>query len=164
MKRAPFFYALVALAMLAIPLGVAAKPNSAIQGGANQAAGVQATYPQTVFNGFVRIKPKYFGPARPQDTITEHPADPDKVVLVFSGVISNGRMQPYMDDPQILLADADGVTADTRSVQPNGIILQQASAANLFVVFWAPKDFVPDHIVFTCQSTRCKPIRIKFKR
>ncbi len=161
MKRAPFFYALIALVSLSIPIGVTAKTNP-VAGGANQAAGVEATYPQPVFNGFVRIKPKYFGPARPQDAITEQPTS-DKQVLVFDGVISNGRTQPYMDDPRILLADADGIVADTRSVQPNGIILQQASAAKLYVVFWAPKDFVPDHIVFTCQATRCKPIRIKFK-
>jgi|GEM_PF-3023240 len=162
MKHAPYFYALAALTTLSFPLSVAAK-TAVVPGGANQAAGVQSTYPQPVFNGFVRIKPKYFGAPRPQDPISEQPADPNKQVLVFSGIISNGRTQPYMDDPQILLADADGVTADTRSVQPNGIILQQAAAANLYVVFWAPKDFVPDHIVFTCQSTRCKPIRIKFK-
>mgnify|MGYP001308346440 CR=1 FL=1 len=161
MKRAPFFYALIALVSLSIPIGVTAKPKP-VAGGANQAAGVEVTYPQTVFNGFVRIKSKYFGPARPQDAITEQPAS-DKQVLVFDGVISNGRTQPYMDDPRILLSDADGIVADTRSVQPNGIILQQASAAKLYVVFWAPKDFVPDHIVFTCQATHCKPIRIKFK-
>lgn len=161
MKRTPFFYALIALVSLSIPLGVSANPKP-VAGGANQAAGVEVTYPQPVFNGFVRIKPKYFGPARPQDAITEQPSS-DKVVLVFDGVISDGRTQPYMDDPRILLADADGIVADTRSVQPNGIILQQASAARLYVVFWAPKDFVPDHIVFTCQATRCKPIRIKFK-
>jgi hypothetical protein len=136
----------------------------AVQGGANQVAGVQATYPQPVFNGSVRIKPKYFGPARPQDNITETPADPNKVVLVFDGIISNGRTQPYLDNPLILLSDADGVTADTRSVEPNGIILQQqASAAHLLVIFWAPKDFVADHILYSCQSARCKPIRIKFK-
>lgn len=162
MKRSSLFIALSALLCLVLPLGVAAAPK-AVQGGANQAAGVEATYPQTVFNGSVRIKPKYFGPARPQDNITETPADQNKVVLVFDGIISNGRTQPYMDDPVIQLADADGVTADTRSVQPNGIILQQAAAAHLVVVFWAPKDFVPDHIVYTCQATRCKAIRLKFK-
>jgi hypothetical protein len=162
MKRLSLFVALSALACLTLPLGVAAAPK-VVPGGANQVNGVEATYPKTVFNGSVRIKPKYFGPARPQDNITEMPAEPDKVVLVFDGIISNGRTQPYLDNPQILLADSDGVTADTRSVQPNGIILQQAAAAHLVVVFWAPKDFVADHIVYTCQSARCKPIRIKFK-
>lgn len=164
MKRASFFYALVALVSLSATAAFAAGSQQVVPGGANQAAGVEATYPQTVFNGFVRIKPKYFGPARPQDSVTEQPADTTKQVLVFEGVISDGRTQPYMDDPRILLADADGIVADTRSVQPNGIILQQASAAKLLVVFWAPKDFVPDHLVFTCQATRCKPIRIKFKK
>jgi hypothetical protein len=161
-KRFTFSCATIALATLLVPLGAGAKPTP-VPGGANQAAGVQTTYPQPVFNGFVRIKPQYFGAPRAQDTITETPADPNLRVLVFSGIISNGRSQPYMDDPSILLSDADGVTADTRGVQPNGIILQQAAAAKLYVVFWAPKDFVPDHIVFTCQSTKCKPIRIKFK-
>jgi hypothetical protein len=161
MKRVTLFGALLALATLVLPSGVFAQ-STPVPGGANQAAGVQTTYPHPVFNGFVRIKPKYFGAPRPQDTITETPAD-GRQVLVFEGVISNGRTTPYMDDPSILLSDADGITADTRSVEPNGIILQQASAAKLYVVFWAPKDFVPDHIVFTCQSTKCKPIRIKFK-
>jgi hypothetical protein len=161
MKRATFISATFVLSVLVLPLGVFAKPTP-VPGGANQAAGVQATYPQPVFNGFVRIKPKYFGPPRAQDTITETPAD-GRQVLVFEGVISDGRTTPYMDDPSILLSDADGITADTRSVEPNGIILQQAAGAKLYVVFWAPKDFVPDHIVFTCQSTKCKPIRIKFK-
>lgn len=161
MKRLSFSCAIVALAALILPLGVLAKP-ALVPGGANQAAGVQATYPHPVFNGFVRIKPQYFGPPRPQDTITEQPSD-GRQVLVFVGVISNGRTTPYMDDPTILLSDADGITADTRSIEPNGIILQQASAAKLYVVFWAAKDFVPDHIVFSCQATKCKPIRIKFK-
>ena len=162
MKRSSFWVALAALTCLVLPLGVAAAPK-AVQGGANEAAGVESTFPQTVFNGSVRIKPKYFGPARSQDNITETPSDPNKQVLVFDGVISNGRTQPYLDNPEILLADSDGVTADTRSVEPNGIILQQAAAAHLVVVFWAPKDFVADHLVYTCQSARCKPIRIKFK-
>lgn len=162
MKQLTLSCAIVALAALMVPLGVQAKPK-VVPGGANQAAGVQVTYPQTVFNGFVRIKPKYFGPPRAgKDTITETPAD-GRQVLVFEGVITNGRTTPYMDDPSILLADSDGITADTRSVEPNGIILQQAAGAKLYVVFWAPKDFVPDHLVFTCQSTKCKPIRIKFK-
>lgn len=158
MKRLPICALALTLAA-AFVSSAAAKPPA---GGANQAAGVQVTYPQTVFNGFVRIKPKYFGAARPTDKIVEQPVS-GKKVLVFEAVISDGRTQPYMDDPSILLSDADGITADTRSVEPNGIILQQASAAKLLVVFWAPDDFVPDHIVFTCQSTRCKPIRIKFK-
>jgi hypothetical protein len=161
MKRATFFSATLALAALVLPLGVFAKATPE-PGGANQAAGVESTYPQPVFNGFVRIRPKYFGPPRTQDTITETPAD-GRQVLVFDGVITNGRTTPYMDDPSILLSDADGITADTRSIEPNGIILQRASGARLYVVFWAPKDFVPDHLVFTCQSTTCKPIRIKFK-
>lgn len=161
MKSSLFSCILVAFGLLAMPVGIAATTSTA-PGGANQVNGVEATFPQPVFNGFVRIKPKYFGPARPEDNIIEMPAD-GRQVLVFSGVISNGRTQPYMDDPQILLADADGVTADTRSVEPNGIILQQAAGARLKVVFWAPKDFVPDHIVFSCQTAKCKPMRIKFK-
>jgi hypothetical protein len=162
MKRSSFSVALAALTCLVLPLGVTAAQKT-VPGGANQAAGVESTYPQTVFNGSVRIKPKYFGPVRPSDTIPETPSDPNKQVLIFDGIISNGRTQPYLDNPQILLADSDGVTADTRSVQPNGIILQQAAAAHLIVIFWAPKDFVADHLVYTCQSARCKPIRIKFK-
>ena len=153
---------LLAAACLVLPAAAGAAPTPQ-PGGANQPAGVQSTYPQPVFNGWVRIKPVYFGPERPQDNVIEHPADPNQRVLVFEGVISDGRTQPYMDDPQILLADSDGVTADTRSIEPNGIILQQASAAKLHVVFWAPKDFVPDHLVYTCQSARCKAMRIKFK-
>lgn len=162
MKRFTLSCAIVALAALMLPLGVHAK-QTAVPGGANQAAGVEVTYPQAVFNGFVRIRPKYFGPARAgKDTIVETPADGQQV-LVFDGVITNGRTTPYMDDPSILLSDADGITADTRSVEPNGIILQRAAGARLYVVFWAPKDFVPDHIVFSCQTAKCKPIRIKFK-
>lgn len=162
MKRFTLSCAIVALATLMLPLGAHAK-GTVVPGGANQAAGVQVTYPATVFNGFVRIKPKYFGPPRSgKDNIIETPADGQQI-LVFEGVITNGRTTPYMDDPSILLSDADGITADTRSIEPNGIILQQASGAKLYVVFWAPKDFVPDHLVFTCRSTKCKPIRIKFK-
>jgi len=161
MKRS-YAPALLAFTFAAFPAAVFAA-STVVPGGANQAAGVQVTYPQPAFNGFVRIKPKYFGPPRAQDTITETPSD-GRQVLVFDAVISDGRTTPYMDDPSILLSDPDGITADTRSIEPNGIILQQASAAKLYVVFWAPKDFVPDHIVFTCRATKCKPIRIKFKR
>lgn len=162
MKRLTFLCAMFALAALILPLGAHAKTTSTAAGGANQVNGVQATYPATVFNGFVRIKPKYFGPARPTDSIVETPSDGQQV-LVFEGVLSNGRTTPYMDDPTILLSDADGVTASTRSIEPNGIILQQAAGAKLYVIFWAPKDFVPDHIVFSCNTAKCKPIRIKFK-
>ena len=98
----------------------------------------------------------------PQDKIIETPADGQKV-LVFEGVISNGRTVEYLDNPTILLSDSDGVTASTRSIEPNGIILQQAAGAKLYVIFWAPPDFVADHIVFSCQTAKCKPIRIKFK-
>ncbi len=160
MKR--FLICALTLALCAAPAAAASTKPGTVPGGANQAAGVQATYPHTVFNGFVRIKPKYFGPARPQDSGTEQPV-PGKKVMVFDGIITNGRTTPYMDDPSILLSDADGVTADTRSVQPNGIILQRAAGARLYVVFWVPDGFVPDHLVFTCQSTKCTPIRIKFK-
>ena len=161
MRRFPYF-ALLALASLALPLASTAKPSPE-PGGANQLAGVQATFPHAAFNGFIRIVPKYFGPDRPSDNVIEHPSDPNMRVLVFEGIISDGRSQSYMDDPRILLADADGVTADTRSIEPNGIILQQAMAAKLHVVFWAPKDFVPDHIVYTCQATKCKAIRFLLK-
>ncbi|HEV3153998.1 MAG TPA: hypothetical protein VGZ02_09365 [Candidatus Baltobacteraceae bacterium] len=162
MRRLPYF-AFLALASLAVPQPSTAKP-SPVPGGANQIAGVQAVFPHPAFNGFVRIVPKYFGPERPSDNVIEHPSDPNMRVLIFEGVISNGRPAAYMDDPQILLADAGGITADTRSVQPNGIILQQAMAAKLQVIFWAPKDFVPDHIVYTCQATKCKAIRFLLKR
>jgi hypothetical protein len=155
------FYAALVLAALVLPLGAFAK-NTPVPGGANQMNGVETTFPATIFNGFVRIKPKYFGPARPQDNVIETPSD-GRVVLVFDGVISDGSTKPYMDDPSILLADADGITADTRSIEPNGIILQQATAAKLHVVFWAPKDFVPDHLLYACQATKCKAMRIKFK-
>ena len=155
-------FALTAIAALALSTAAFAKPTP-VPGGAKQIEGVDAVYPNAAFNGFVRIVPKYFGPERSSDNVIEHPADPNQQVLVFEAIISDGRSQPYMDDPSIRLADTDGVTADTRSVEPNGIILQQASAAKLHVVFWAPKDFVPDHIVFSCQSTKCKAIRIHLK-
>lgn len=134
-----------------------------VKGGANQVAGVSAAFPATVFNGFIRIKPKYFGPARPEDNVIEKPADANTKVMVFSGTISDGSTKPYLDNPLIVLADSDGVTVTARSVEPNGIILQQAAGARLNVVFWVPNDFVPDHLTYTCQSARCKAIRITFK-
>jgi hypothetical protein len=155
-------YTLVAIAALSVPCPAAAS-SKPVPGGANQVAGVQAAYPNTVFNGFIRIKPKYFGPARPEDNIIEKPADANTKVMVFSGTISDGSTKPYLDNPLIVLADADGVTVTARSVQPNGIILQQAAGAKLTVVFWVPNDFVPDHLTYTCQSARCKAIRITFK-
>ncbi len=132
-------------------------------GGANQAAGVDGTMAHPVFNGYVRIKPVYFGPPRSTDTLPTWGADAppaDKQALIFVGVISNGRSQPYIDDPSFKLADADGVLADTRAMGPDTLNLPQAAASRVTVVFWAPKDFVPHHILFTCQATNCKPIRI----
>lgn len=161
MKQAILLCALAAM-VFSIPNAAVAKTKP-VAGGANQIAGVQATYPATVFNGFVRIKPKYFGPARAEDNIIEKPSDPNTSVVVFSGVISDGSTKPYLDDPLIVLSDPDGVAITARSVQPNGIILQQAAGAKLTAVFWVPKDFVTDHLTFTCQSTKCKAIRIKFK-
>ena len=157
----PILLCALALAF-AVPNGAIAKTKP-VPGGANQIAGVRATFPAAVFNGFVRIKPKYFGPARAEDNIIEKPADPNTKIIVFSGVISDGSTKPYLDDPLIVLSDPDGVTITARSVQPNGIILQQAAGAKLTAVFWVPKDFVTDHLTFTCQSTKCKAIRIKFK-
>ncbi len=162
MKRSPLLHALIALVALSVPSAAIAAPTP-VPGGANQVTGVQASYPNTVFNGFVRIKPKYFGPARPQDNISEQPVDANTRVVVFNGIISNGRTQPYMDNPLIVLSDPDGVAITARSVQPNGIILQQAAGANLAVIFWVPKDFVPDHLTYTCQSARSKAIRFTFK-
>ncbi len=161
MKHASL-YTLIAIISLSVPCAAATRSKT-VPGGANQVAGVQAKYPATVFNGFIRIKPKYFGPARPADNIIEKPADATTRVMVFSGTISDGSTKPYLDNPLIVLADRDGVTVTARSVQPNGIILQQAAGAKLTVVFWVPNDFVPDHLTYTCQSARCKTIRITFK-
>ena len=156
--------AFLSLALLLSPLPCgAADKTKPVPGGANQVAGVSARFPATVFNGFIRIKPKYFGPARPEDNIIEKPADANTRVMVFSGTISDGSTRAYLDNPLIVLADPDGVTVTARSVQPNGIILQQAAGAKLTVIFWVPSDFVPDHLTYTCQSARCKAIRITFK-
>lgn len=162
MKHSPLACTLIALALISVPFAATAK-STPVPGGANQVNGVSAAFPATVFNGFIRIKPKYFGPARPEDNIIERPSDTNTRVIVFSGTISDGSTKAYLDNPLIVLADADGVTVTARSVQPNGIILQQAAGAKLTVVFWVPKDFVPDHLTYTCQSAGCKVIRIKFK-
>jgi len=139
------FYTLVAIISLSLPSAAATK-SKVVPGGANQVAGVQAKYPATVFNGFVRIKPKYFGPARPQDNIIEKPADANTRVMVFSGTISDGSTKPYLDDPLIVLADADGVTVTARSVQPNGSMLEQAAGAKQSVVVWVPQDVGHDQL------------------
>ena len=162
MNRSARISALIALVTLFIPCAAFAKTKP-IPGGANQVIGVSARFPATVFNGFIRIKPKYFGPARPEDNVIEKPADANTRLLAFSATISDGSTKPYLDNPLIVLADADGVTVTARTVQPNGIILQQAAGAKLTVVFWVPTDFVPDHLTYTCQSARCKAIRITFK-
>jgi len=69
MKRSPLTVIFATRLSLSIPTIAIAKPKP-VAGGANQIAGVQARYPNAVFNGFVRIKPKDFGPALPQDWIT----------------------------------------------------------------------------------------------
>ena len=116
MKRFTLSCAVAALAAILLPLGVKAK-TTAVPGGANQAAGVQVTYPAPVFNGFVRIKPKYFGPPRSgKDNIVETPAD-RRQILVFEGVISNGRTTPYMDDPSILRAGSSRVHVPKHEMQ-----------------------------------------------
>ncbi|MGZ3497342.1 MAG: hypothetical protein ACXWNK_07925 [Vulcanimicrobiaceae bacterium] len=157
-----FSVAAVLLATLAHNATASPSPK-AVQGGANQAEGVTGTFPHPVFDGVVRIKPTYFGPVRPTDKLPpfgDGTPTEDKQALIFTAVISNGQSQPYLDDPSFHLADADGVLADTRAMGPNSFNLPQAAAARVTVVFWAPKDFVPHHILFTCNSTHCKPIRI----
>lgn len=147
--------------LVSITTATAATPPP---GGANQAAGVEGTLSKPVFNGYVRIKPIYFGAPRSTDTLPTWGADPppaDKQAFIFVGVISNGRSQPYADDPSFKLADGDGVLADTRAMGPTTFNLPQAAASRFTVVFWAPKDFTPDHILFTCAATTCKPIRIR---
>ena len=153
-------YALLA-ATLSITSATAATPTP---GGANQAAGVEGSLSAPVFNGYVRIKPVYFGPPRSTDTLPTSGADAppaDKQALIFVGIISNGRARPYIDDPSFKLSDSDGVLADTRAMGPDTFNLPQAAGSRVTVVFWAPKDFVADHILFTCQATTCKPIRIR---
>jgi hypothetical protein len=156
-----FCSTLAALACLSLSTGAFAKPASS----APKVRDVlDAVVPNAVFNGFVRIVPKYFGPERASDGIVERPADPNQRVLIFDAVISDGRSQPYADDPTIRLADADGVAADTRSVEPARIILRQGSVVQLHVVFWAPKDFVPDRVVYACATANCKAMRMHLKR
>ena len=158
----PLFALLVA--SLSIAYAAAATPPP---GGADQATGVEGTLSQPVFNGYLRIKSVYFGPPRSTDTLPTWGAEPapaDKQKLIFVGVISNGRAQAYLDDPSFKLADADGVLADTRAMGPDTFNLPQAAASRVTVVFWAPKDFVPDHILFMCQATKCKPIRISLPK
>ena len=155
----PLFALVAALGTILFASGATPPP-----GGANQAAGVEGTLAKPVFNGFVRIKSTYFGAPRPTDTLPTWAKDPppaDKQALVFIGVISNGRSEAFIDDPSFKVADADGIIADTRAMDPTTFNLPQAAGSRVTVVFWAPKDFVPDHILFTCQATKCKPIRIQ---
>ena len=132
-----------------------------VPGGANQAAGAQGDFHHPVFNGSVRIKATYFGAPQAGDDLGWGANPPaDKQVLVFKGVLSNGRPQAYLDNPVFTLADADGVVAETKNMSPITFNLPQAAGARVTVTFWAPKDFAPHHILFTCSTAKCKPMRI----
>jgi len=93
--------------------------------------------------------------------VTEKPLDGKKIWL-FEGLVSNGSKAAYLDDPTIALADKDGVTADLRSFDSKEIalILQPATAARVRRVYWAPPDFVPDHLLYACAAAKCKPMRL----
>jgi hypothetical protein len=151
---------LILASLLAAPLASVAAP-APVPGGANQLAGIQGDFQHPAFNGSVRIKSLYFGAPQPGDDLGWGANPPaDKQILVFKGVISNGRPQAYLDNPVFTLADADGVTADTKNMSPTTFNLLQAAGSRVVVAFWVPKDFTPHHILFTCSTAKCKPMRI----
>lgn len=152
-------YTLLALACIALPLGAAAKPT---RGGANHSESPNSIYPQAAFNVIVRVQPTYFGPG--SNGAVGRPADANQRALLFVATITGEQAQPYVDAPEVELMDADGVMADVRRVTPANLNLQPKAAGTLYVYFWAPKDFVPDHVVYRCKSLPCKPLLIKFKR
>ncbi|MFN2459587.1 MAG: hypothetical protein ABR591_02670 [Candidatus Velthaea sp.] len=132
-----------------------------VTGGANQVGGISAVWPNAVFDGYVRMKPVYFGAPRSTDGLNEKPID-GKRAWLLEALISNGSTKPFADYPTIALADKDGVTADIRPFDSTNITLQlaQAQAARVRRVYWAPLDFVPDHILFTCAATKCRAMRV----
>ena len=158
------FFHLILAALVGVALSSAADAKPAATQSVKEVQYMDPLYPKAAFNGLIRLEPKYFGPARSTDDIAERPADPDVRILVFDALLTDVHSAHYTDDPNIRLVDTDGVSADTRTVQPDQITLQEGSTTRLHVVFWAPKDFVPDRIVFSCESTKCKTMRIHFKR
>jgi hypothetical protein len=157
MKRQLVLLVAVATALLASPGNAAPTPAP---GGSNQMKGTSAKYPATAFNGVVRLKPTYFGASRPTDKFASAPAA--KQVWVFEGIVSNGTATTYIDDPTIVLADKDGITADNDYVDQlnESISLVQAAATRIRRVYVAPSDFVPDHILYSCRVTKCQALRI----
>lgn len=158
-------YTLLAFACAALlPFAAAAKPKPA----ATTIPVVEkenVVFPSTASNGIIRITPKYFGPARPGDPVLQRPADPMQEVLVFEGVIDNSHGAKAFDDtPKISLADSDGVKADTRDLDPAAVKLSPGEFTTVRAVFWAPKTFTPDRVVFNCGTTHCKTIQILLKR
>ena len=156
--RITFFFLSVALA-----LGSFAAPTSAKSHGKGPQT-LNAVFPNPAFNEAVRLIPVYFGPERPQDKIAERPADPDEHIFIFDGTLIGQGAKSYADAPKILLSDIDNVTADTRSVDPSSVSLDKSASVHVHAVFWVPKDFVPDHLVYVCQNVKCDTLRIKFKR
>jgi hypothetical protein len=157
MKRQFVLLVAIATALLASPGNATPTPAP---GGSNQMKGTSAKYPATAFNGVVRLKPTYFGASRPTDKFASAPAA--KQVWVFEGIVSNGTAKTYIDDPTIVLADKDGITADNDYVDQlnESLSLVQAAATRIRRVYVAPSDFVPDHILYSCRVTKCQALRI----
>jgi hypothetical protein len=157
MQRHLTLMAVTAAALLSAPAGAAPTPAP---GGANQIKGTSVTYPATAFSGVVRLKPTYFGPVRAGDKFGTPPAT--KQIWVFEGIVSNGTASAYIDDPTIVLADKDGITADNDATDQlnESLNLVQAAAARIRRVYFAPADFVPDHILYSCRVTKCPAMRI----
>ena len=132
-----------------------------VPGGANQLNGTSVKYPATAFNGTVRLKPVYFGAPRATDKTQSFMqfVPTEKRVWVFEGIVSNGAAALYIDFPDIVLADKDGITADNQVQYGIGDAsggLVQAAAVRMVRFYIAPPDFVPDHILYACRATKCK--------
>jgi hypothetical protein len=152
------------LAAVALVSAQAYAQSTPVPGGANQIRGTSVTYPATAFNGVVRLKPIYFGPPRATDkTPGKTPLPAGTRLWAFEAILSNGSTTTYLDQPDITLADKDGITADNDYVDTigaNPANLVQASAARIVRFYVAPLDFVPDHLLYVCKVAKCQALRI----
>lgn len=154
--------AIVAM-LLSLGTGVAANAAPTPEpGGANQAAGVAATFGHVAFNGEVRLTPRQLRDATAADGYTPSPG---QKWLIFNATGSNGTKKPLsmqQFSATIVNGNGESVAAQPDKVLPIGGVYGIAPGGGWKeqVFFEIPADFVPVKIVLVPADGKHKAFRV----
>ncbi|MEO9264313.1 MAG: hypothetical protein ABI282_09475 [Candidatus Baltobacteraceae bacterium] len=149
--------AVLALTLLAVPVGAAAAPTP-VPGGANQVSAMSGKVGETIFNGVLRIKIANIRDATAADNPGQMNAQPNQKVMVMSVLLRNGSHETFTDLVEYTLADKDDVSYSipNSTVTHANLHIAQGAAARQEAMFVVDRDFVPVKVLAACVTCGTK--------